>query len=1080
MRARRAWSAISFADRLSTNGKLTHPMPAPSFRSHPPFTPFQVVLIVLALGVVAGGSLLLAAPETTQLMEGAIEWHEESVLRAVVRLLCLNYELPTHHPDTIKSYLLGLGAGLALLALAVDLWNRSDEEIRTSRRPDSPVMELDFRAWRDTEASVAPARFHVTPFTASQMLLALYLLWSFASSRWSSAPDLSWGASLQTAVPWLWAFVLGAALERRGVELVCRMCIGIAGVVSIVAIVYYYGRNPGLRAMFPYGNPNFLSASLLPGILLGIVGALGAGFDSRSYPRGVRVVAMGLCLATAACGVWALALTRSRGAAVGLVFGLLALATVSLRGRWRWAPLVVGIGCVVAGAWYAGRTAQTLSPTGRDATLRFRAYAWSYAWELFRDRPVTGLGQGGFVLHGDALAVNDVLEDPSVFETRIEHVHNEWLETLCDLGVVGAGLLFALLACTVAASLRSPIMRTEPAAGEFGRPARGSRDVAARLRMAGLLAALTALAVEEGFGVGLRVAGVGTWFFTVMGLLWACSRDDTRSLTKILSRTRSRRWLSGTIGTVVALVELVLVQSDWGASRNAYGAQAALEAGRLDDATRLATEATNAMNPQRALSNLHRLAEVGLAVARERQAQGLDRAQRAIAAEPLDRRLLDLALADLRAADDACRLGNHALKELISRSPGFIHQGTTEYRLNVMQARTTEIYDQMRERLPPGALREAIPQADPAEAGRFVENASRAVQRELRRQPFNPELAVAFAQTAGPPTPPREVMDVLARPLRLHSVTQEYAEVLARLMSNASFAQAFDAALEDARSVVQGSRPPEPADRSIETWAPEKLRLSAARWFLQGQLTAARDELLLATAAYDHLRRPSAIGAASAWAELADATFFLSPSEPEAARVAAGKAIAIAPRSGPGRTLVRALQSRVVDYSIVAGEGDAARESLLAMDASMTPDAVRAEVEARTRRLADSLVRRAEGGSLDWLRPKLADRVSAWIRRMNEREVDDVDAQFLAARWALIQGNAAEMETQLQRAMAAGLPPDVAVSFLDHAIEVLANDASAPRLRELRASLAARAEAGPGDAEQPVDAPEPPGVKPER
>ncbi len=1046
MQRRPLWAAVR---RESMARSMTPLQP----RSNTPFSPFQVVMLVLVLGVVAGGSLLLAAPETTQLMEGAIEWQEESILRAVVRLLCLNYDFPTHHPDTVKSYLLGLGAGFALLAYAVHVWGGRRDELGSPPAVDRGEMGLDLGAWRSTPEPVADrsrSGSQITPRTAVQLLLGLFLLWSFASSRWSSAPDLSWGASLQTAIPWLWAFVLGATLERRGIRLICRLCIAISGVVSILAIWYYYGRNPGLRAMFPFGNPNFLSASLLPGILLCVAGIFEAMHHARRTRRDVPWIAVVGLVLVAACCAWAFALTRSRGAMVGLAFGLLAFAFFALRGRMRWGPLIVGIGCVVAGSLYVQRAAVTASPTGRDATLRFRIYAWSYAWDLFRDRPLTGLGQGGFVLHGDALAVNDVLDDPAVFETRIEHAHNEWLETLCDLGSVGIVLLVALLACTFVASDRALALRNGGLGVDASATARDPDDAAQRWRTIGLLAALAALMVEETFGVGLRVAGVATWFFTIVGLLWALGRGHTRSLTITLVATQGRRIASGLIGVVVALVVLVLVQADWSASRNAFGAQTALEAGRFDDATRLAADATNAMNPQRALTNLHRLAEVGLAVARERQTQGLDRAQRAISADPLDRRLLDLALLDLRATDDACKLGNHALKKLISRCPGFIHQGATEYRLNVVQARTADIYNQLRGRLPAGPLRDAIPPVDAAESARFVENASKALQRELRRQPFDPELAVSFARTAGPPTTVREILDTLARPLRLDSVTQDYVESLSHLSSQPSFESVFATMLDEARAAVRGAPSKDAEGKTVEIWAPEKLRLSAARSFVQGELASARDDLLLATTAYDGLPRPSAIGAASAWAELADATFFLSPAEPAAAQIAAMKAIATAPQSGPGRNLIRALQGRMVDYSLVAGDEAKAAESLQTMNESIAPTAIRAEIETRTRRLAESFVRRAEGGGADWLRPELAERLSGWIRRSLESAPEDADARFLAARWALVRKNGTETAWELGGAVAAGLPLEIATSFLDHADEVLPNDAS---LQAVRASL---------------------------
>lgn len=1039
---------------------MTRSMTPPLSGSTAPFTPFQVVMIVLALCVVAGGSLLLASPETTQLMEGAIEWREESILRAVVKLLCLNYEFPTHHPDTVKNYLLGLGAGFALLAYAVHLWGRrrdDEESAPTLTRSDvAPDMALDLGAWRtapEPPAAASRAGSRVTSRTAAQLLLALFLLWSFASSRWSSAPDLSWGASLQTAIPWLWAFVLGATLERRGIRLICRSCIAVGGVVSIVAIWYYHGRNPGLRAMFPYGNPNFLSASLLPGILLCVGGLFEAAQDARHGRRGPALLAIvGLALVMACC-LWALALTRSRGAMVGLAFGLLAFAFFALRGRSRWAPLVLGLGCVLAGAFYMQRAASTASPTGRDATLRFRAYAWTYAWDLFRDRPLTGLGQGGFVLHGDALAVNDVLDDPAVFETRIEHAHNEWLETLCDLGSVGLVLLVALLACTLVASDRrlATASAKEDARVDARMSSRDADESATRWRAIALLATLVALIAEETFGVGLRVAGVGTWFFTLIGLLWALDRDPSRSLTNTLSANRGRRVASGAIGAVAAIVALVLVQSDWSASRNAFGAQTAFEAGRFDDATRLAAEATNAMNPQRALTNLHRLAEVGLAVAQERQSQGLDRAQRAVASDPLDRHLLDLALMDLRATDEACKLGSHALKELISYSPGFIHQGMTEYRLNVMQARTADIYNQIRDRLPAGPVRDALPAVNPAEGARFVENAAKALQRGLRRQPFDPELAVAFARTASLPTTAREIIDTLARPLRLQSVTQDYAEVLSQLLSQPSFAADFTTMLDEARAAIRGTLPKDADGRAEEIWAPEKLRLSAARWFVQGNLADAQEDLSLAAAGYEGLTRPSAIGAASALAELADATFFLSPSEPAAAQDAATKAIAAAPQSGRGRILVRALQNRKIDYSLAAGDETNAAELLRSLSESIDDGAIRLEIDARLYRLAESFVRRAENGTMDWLRPELARRVSGWIARFEESAPVDPETSFLAARWALLQRDGATTAAKLRRAIETGLPPEIAAGFLDHADETLPND---PSLQEVRASLA--------------------------
>src|SRR3990172_3661352 len=81
--------------------------------------PLHVVMIFLVSMTVAGGFLLLSAAESTTLVDGAIEWHAESPLRAVVQLLFLNYQIPTINGGEIKGYIRGIGAGLALLALGV-------------------------------------------------------------------------------------------------------------------------------------------------------------------------------------------------------------------------------------------------------------------------------------------------------------------------------------------------------------------------------------------------------------------------------------------------------------------------------------------------------------------------------------------------------------------------------------------------------------------------------------------------------------------------------------------------------------------------------------------------------------------------------------------------------------------------------------------------------------------------------------------------------------------------------------------------------------------------------------------------
>lgn len=450
--------------------------------------PLHVVMICLVAMTVAGGSLLLSAAESQTLVDGAIEWHQESPLRAVVQLLCLNYQVPTVHAGSIKNYILGIGAGLAILSLSVAIVVRGrigDEEAASDDALPAPPGPAE------SETQPVLHKPQIAPLAAAQALVGLYLLWSFASSRWSLAPELAVGGSILLTIQFLWAFGIGNGLSPSAARFASRVIVAVVAVTSIVAVWYYYGRNPTLRAKFPFGNPNFLSACLIPGILL--VAALICENIARAV-KTREIKSFGLiavALPTLAVSLTAFYLAGSRGAAVGLVIGLLAMAFFGLRGRMKLVPAVLVVCLALGGLVYSSGAADAFSPTGRGTTIRLRTYAWSYAWRMFNEKPITGHGQSGFALTGDSYAVNDVLDNPLVFQSRIAHAHNEWLEIMADLGSVGIVLIAAALLLTLRAG----------AAALAASPPRGERWA-----LLGLMGALVGLVVEEAFGVGLRVS----------------------------------------------------------------------------------------------------------------------------------------------------------------------------------------------------------------------------------------------------------------------------------------------------------------------------------------------------------------------------------------------------------------------------------------------------------------------------------------------------------------------------------------------------------------------------------------------
>jgi len=199
------------------------------------------------------------------------------------------------------------------------------------------------------------------------------------------------------------------------------------------------------HAHFETGNT---LASVLNGILAPLVVALLYGGGRQ----------LQILTATLFAGVWA---TFSRGGAIALVMGLLvAIAVAGLpRSSWRRLPtiglLFVTGGAVVALAIVASHWLPRWAEQGAVVALsldsvKSRLELYELAWAT----TVFGWGIG-------YLAFRYVLElgradVPSFGETSITYfVHNDYLQTLLELGVPGLAALLAMLVLAVRATMRA-------------------------------------------------------------------------------------------------------------------------------------------------------------------------------------------------------------------------------------------------------------------------------------------------------------------------------------------------------------------------------------------------------------------------------------------------------------------------------------------------------------------------------------------------------------------------------------------------------------------------------------------------
>lgn len=917
--------------------------------------PLHVVMVCLVAATLAGSCLLTSGPYRQMLHDGAVEWGADSPLRAVVQVLNLQFTQTTSKGVEIKALVFGIGSALAMLTLAFALGIRPRAGDAVSEE-DTTVISAD-----QTEAGASVKKKQITPLVAAQFLMLAFALWALASPLWSGTQrQYALGGAIVLAVQLMWAFGLGLGLNRVTARASAYALVIVSVLTALLAISYHDQRNPTLRASYPIGNPLFLAACLVPGLLVAagvVIGSIQSYRQRRDWGRLAAAVAALLALTPM---LWAFYLADSRGPAIGLVAGAGGMVLFALRGRVR---LVAGLVLVVvvgaAGAYFFAQR-HAYSDTGRSQTLRLRLFAWQYALDLGSETALLGGGPGAFVLAGDAFAArtdgelagagaqseaakgaivpgDDVLADPLALDARLAHAHNEWLEIWCELGSVGLVLLGAALLMTFLAGAGAVDRMPTPTL---------------RWTLIALLAALLGLIVEESGNVGLRLPGLPTVYFTVIGLIWAMSVLAQPRWMSAVQATLPTRALAFVLAAALAVGALVASLRDFQASRAFAEVPAALARTEWDEALSLAHQARDkALDPQRRLDATDRLCAAYLQCAREHQREAFRLQREAQQVDPPDARRLALASHSEERSMHFVQEGLAELKTLLQDSPASWNSGVLEHgfwRVLAEFAGAQGKTDEMRQ---------------------HMDTAITALEREICRRPFNPDLAVNYAALTMPPQYLAPWMDVMARPLRHKLVPLEYLELLGELATSTGFDNRFGDIYRTARSVA----PETPVEQWADPWAPEKLRLAAIVRFTRGMHPLAEEELTHAAQLYDVIRDEAPIGAASCNAELADAQFYANPDVAGRALQTAARAIEMCPRSEAGRELRDAVRDRTITYYLAAGQEEDARSVFGEVFPEARDQDVDANLGARYWHLAHS----GEWRSL----PAAPRRFTKWVER---------------------------------------------------------------------------------------------------
>ncbi|WP_422739391.1 O-antigen ligase family protein [Micromonospora sp. WMMD729] len=275
---------------------------------------------------------------------------------------------------------------------------------------------------------------------AVDTLALLLVFWAAVSPLWSSRTDLALpGAYRYISVGLLLVACRHVVRGRRDLLLVGGAYLAGCAIVAVEVATGARSQGDVLLFAHRYGvdgrEVNLTAYTLVVGVVLALVLAL-----AGAHRRAVRVASLPLI---ALLG-YAVLLTGSRGAAIGMVLGLLAALAAYLLPRFA-GMTVAGIAAGAVLAVPFGMTPQNEMlwldglygrPTG---DISGRLSIWPYALSTWWESPLTGSGAGVFI------STNPFEIGP----------HNLLLTVGNDLGLIGVLLYFGTMAGALVTAART-------------------------------------------------------------------------------------------------------------------------------------------------------------------------------------------------------------------------------------------------------------------------------------------------------------------------------------------------------------------------------------------------------------------------------------------------------------------------------------------------------------------------------------------------------------------------------------------------------------------------------------------------
>lgn len=388
-----------------------------------------------------------AASRTTAVVSAApwhLQWARWLILGVLilVPLVFLSPDAKLPNPtDMPRRLVLALGAGL-LLAAIVQGW-AAGGRLRWRRH----VLDLAVGLWL-LAAIIAGA------CGAYPQLSLGFPLWL---QDFTTLPVLLIGVALYVGVK-------DALRELKDIEGAAFVMALVGGVEALIGLFDHFGhlglhpKFSGERLLGTLGNPMFAGTFFAMLIPLAICLAF-------SSPRRSRQI---LLLASAALMAFALLLTSTRGAWLGLAVTLVLLALLAL---WRMrverkavSPAVLaGAGALLALVLASGLLLPQVRQrfanifNAKDGTVQTRLVYMTSAWNMFRARPLTGWGPGVMRAVSPQFRLSSMAQENGIPLNRgysASLPHNLPLQVAAEMGIIGLLPFVLLIILLVYAGLR--------------------------------------------------------------------------------------------------------------------------------------------------------------------------------------------------------------------------------------------------------------------------------------------------------------------------------------------------------------------------------------------------------------------------------------------------------------------------------------------------------------------------------------------------------------------------------------------------------------------------------------------------